>query len=156
MNSQAKNFGRKMVVTIYTDGSCIQKEKVGGWAYILYDAQERSVRVGYAGEENTTNNRMELSAVIKSLEMCARGVEIVVYTDSQWVKNGAEGTNKRKKNLDLWNTYDRVSKDKVVKFVWVKAHAGNKLNELVDKLAYSESIKKLERIPVSKKENKIL
>lgn len=121
-----------MSLSIYTDGSCLVKSGKGGWAYcILLD---EDLVCDSAPEINTTNNRMELTAVIEALnknpiEDCH------IFTDSKWVMNCAQGLWKRKKNLDLWEKYDTVSKSKNINWTWVRGHSGDYYNEIVDKLA---------------------
>ena len=122
---------------IYTDGSCLTNPGPGGWCgCILYPDEDREwIIVG--GEEETTNNRMELTAVIEALGFV--GKECIIYTDSQWTLKCSKGEWKRKVNLDLWKKFDEVSKDKIIEWNWVKAHNGDEYNELVDKLAREEA-----------------
>ena len=133
-------------VTIYTDGACKNNPGPGGWAAILIcDAKEKIV-TGF--EEHTTNNRMELLSVINALNSLKYRCNIVLYTDSQYVKNGistwlpnwrtknwrtASGT--AVKNQDLWEMLDLVAKKHDISWHWVKAHNGHPLNERVDFLA---------------------
>jgi len=83
---------------------------------------------------------MELQAVIEGLKF-SQNKEYTIYTDSQLTMNCARGTWKRKQNLDLWRQYDKVSLNKELKYVYVKAHNGDEYNELVDKLARNEARK---------------
>ena len=128
---------------IYTDGSCI--DTYGGWACkIFFDNSEIFVVSGNA--YNTTNNRMELTAVIEALQ-CVKD-ECEIRTDSMWVINCATGVWKRSKNLDLWEMFDKICDERgvVVKFQWVKAHvSGEENNNYVDILAKKEAkiIKKI-------------
>jgi ribonuclease HI/DNA polymerase-3 subunit epsilon len=102
----------------------------------LYPGEDREwIIVG--GEEETTNNRMELTAVIEALGFVDK--ECIIYTDSQWTLKCAKGEWKRKVNLDLWKKFDEVSEGKTIDWNWVKAHNGDEYNELVDKLAREEA-----------------
>lgn len=124
---------------IYTDGSCLRNpDGPGGWAFALVEDDE--VRCMAGGSHSSTNNRMEMTAVIKAL-MFVQNIEYTIYTDSKLVMNCAQKIWKRKANLDLWEEYDRVSAGKVLNWVWVKAHNGNEYNELVDNLARNEAKK---------------
>lgn len=123
-----------MKKTIYTDGSC--RDRKGGWAFvILFENYE----MHWSDKVNdTTNNRMELTAVIEALKTL-KNEECVIYSDSQWVINCAEGRWKRNKNLDLWKDFEEQRRrQKKVEFVWVKGHSTNEYNNLCDKLAYGE------------------
>jgi ribonuclease HI len=125
---------------IYTDGSCaVKTTKKGGWAFVTFeDSKEWCVK---GGERNTTNNRMELAAVIEALRF-THHTNLTIYSDSLLTINCASGLWKRKKNKDLWDEYDKQSKEKKINYLWVKAHNGDKYNEIVDKLAKSESLEK--------------
>src|SRR6056300_1299748 len=109
---------------IYTDGSCLGNPGTGGWAFIILENEDIEV-IGYNGEHNTTNNRMELEAVIQALTYLEKN-ECKLYTDSQWVLNCAIGKWKRKANLDLWERYNKISKNIKIEWEWVKAHNGDK------------------------------
>jgi ribonuclease HI len=80
---------------------------------------------------------MELLAVIEALK-CLNQTTCDIYSDSQWVINCAQKLWKRNKNLDLWKLYDEISKNFIIKYIWVKGHSGNIYNEQCDKLAYAE------------------
>lgn len=125
-------------ISIYTDGSCLKNPNgPGGWAYAVIENEE-IVKFSYGGCKNTTNNRMELLAVIKTLkDINSCSVLYSFYTDSQLVIKCATGEWKRKANLDLWEEYDLISKDKKIKYTWVRGHNGNKYNEFVDNLAHN-------------------
>lgn len=125
------------MIEIYTDGSCI-KQGPGGFAFvIIFDSGEEWY---YSeGENPTTNNRMELRAVIESLKFIEDSLECKIYTDSKLTINCAQRLWKRNANLDLWSEYDNVSKNIKVHFEWVKGHSGNKYNEIVDKMALNEA-----------------
>ena len=134
------------MITIYTDGSCLTNPGNGGWAAIIKD--EKEIRKISGSEKNTTNNRMELLAPINALKGMKPGVEIKIYTDSQYVKNGITEwintwlannwkTSKKEdvKNKDLWIDLYNLNKSLNIQWNWVKAHDGNPLNEEVDLLA---------------------
>jgi ribonuclease HI len=124
---------------IYTDGSCIPNPGPGGWAFVVLP-DDNSIEWHVSGGENhTTNNRMELFAVIESLEFCHNKKNFLIYTDSQYVIKCATGIYSRKKNKDLWDKYDIVSNQKNIEWEWVKGHSGDKYNEIVDKLAKQEA-----------------
>lgn len=131
-------------VTIYTDGSSRGNPGPGGYGVILMSGTHRKeLSQGY---KLTTNNRMELMAVIAGLEALKKqGLHIKIYSDSQYVVNAVEkgwlntwiATNFKggKKNQDLWLRYYHLSKTQFIKFVWVKGHADNPLNNRCDELA---------------------
>ena len=134
------------MITIYTDGSCLTNPGNGGWAAIIND--EKEIRKISGSEKNTTNNRMELLAPINALKDMKPGIEIKIYTDSQYVKNGITEwintwlannwkTSKKEdvKNKDLWIELYNLNKSLNVQWNWVKAHDGNPMNEEVDLLA---------------------
>jgi ribonuclease HI len=134
------------VIEIYTDGACRGNPGRGGWAaLLLLGEHEREIS---GAEALTTNNRMELTAVIRALEALKRPVQARVYTDSQYVRRGitewlvawkARGwrTADRKavKNQDLWQRLDELSARHQIEWHWVPAHAGVPGNERVDRLA---------------------
>ena len=130
------------MITIYTDGSCLTNPGNGGWAAIIYDGKE--IKKISGNEKNTTNNRMELLAPINALKDMKPGVEIKIFTDSQYVKNGITEwintwlvnnwkTSKKEdvKNKDLWIDLYNLNKSLNIQWNWVKAHDGNPLNEAV-------------------------
>lgn len=131
-------------VTIYTDGSSRGNPGPGGYGVVLMSGQARKeLSQGY---KTTTNNRMELLAVITGLKaLKKKGLEVVIYSDSQYVINSVQKgwlqnwirTNFAggKKNKDLWMEYHRTAADFQVKFVWVKGHAENAINNRCDVLA---------------------
>ena len=134
------------MIKIYTDGSCLENPGNGGWAAIIND--NGNINKISGSEKNTTNNRMELTAPIKALKDINSNKEIHVFTDSQYVKLGItewintwienDWKNSKKevvKNKDLWIELYNLNKSLNVKWNWVKAHAGNPLNEEVDLLA---------------------
>lgn len=129
------------MLIIYTDGSCLSNPGgAGGWAICIIE--ENGIEfILSGGEKSTTNNRMELKAIIEALSCVPNNGECVIYTDSQLCINCATGKWKRKANLDLWEEYNIVSQGKMISFEWVKGHSGNKYNEIVDKLAFDEAKK---------------
>ena len=124
---------------IYTDGSCIVNTGKGGWAFIAVFSDYTFEASG--GNEKTTNNIMEITAVIEALKEFEDSKEFTIYSDSQYVINCAKGIWKRKKNIELWKEYHILSKGKKIEWIWVRGHSGNKYNEIVDKLAREESTK---------------
>lgn len=128
------------MIEVYTDGSCLKNSGsgAGGWAFIMIiDDVSNQLEYHVSGNNpNTTNNRMELQAVIEALSFEeANSISYKIYTDSKLVLHCAKGDWKRKANLDLWEIYDIVSKGKEIEWIWVKAHNGNRYNEMVDELA---------------------
>ena len=139
-----------MKLKIYTDGACSGNPGKGGWAAIILDGNHQSNFSG--SEKNTTNNRMELTAPIMALKKIKKKSEITIYTDSKYVKDGItewikkwklnnwKSANKKPvKNKDLWIKLDNSCQKHKVNWKWVKAHAGNKFNNLVDELAVLET-----------------
>jgi ribonuclease HI len=134
------------MIKIYTDGSCLKNPGNGGWAAIICTKDEMKKISG--SEKDTTNNRMELLATINALKEVNSEDLIEIYTDSKYVKNGItdwihnwiknnwKTSNKEDvKNKDLWVQLHELSNNSKIKWNWVKAHAGNPLNEEVDLLA---------------------
>lgn len=126
---------------VYTDGSCAPTNPgPGGWAFIALNYKGSEWHVS-GGDDYSTNNKMELNAVIQSLSFLCDKKSFHIYTDSMYVINCASGKWKRRKNICLWKEYENVSKGKNIKFFWVKGHSGNKYNEQVDILAKNETKK---------------
>ena len=134
------------MIEIYTDGSCLTNPGNGGWAAIINE--DGKIKKISGNEKNTTNNRMELLAPINALKEMNASSEITIYTDSQYVKLGITEwinkwiinnwqTSKKEdvKNKDLWVELYNLDKSLNVKWNWVKAHAGNPMNEEVDLMA---------------------
>jgi len=127
------------MLKIYTDGSCISNPNgPGGWAFVVIEEDGYEY---YFSDKNacTTNNRMELTAILEAISSVKENQECIIFSDSQLTINCAIGKWKRNANLDLWEEYDKISKNKIINFEWVKAHNGNKYNEIVDELAYKEA-----------------
>ena len=134
------------VVRIYTDGACKGNPGPGGWGALLRSGtQEREL---YGGDPATTNNRMELTAVIRALEALKRPSSVEVYTDSEYVKKGITewlaawkrrgwktADRKPVKNTDLWRELDELAGRHEVRWHWVRGHAGHPENERADALA---------------------
>ncbi len=133
-------------VVIYTDGAAKGNPGVGGYGVVmLYGNYRKELSMGY---RLTTNNRMELLAVIIGLEMLLRPCEVTIYTDSQYVVNSVEkkwvftwekNDFKAKKNPDLWARFLKVYRTHVVKFIWIRGHSNIKENERCDQLAVQAS-----------------
>src|ERR1051325_7172446 len=133
-------------ITIYTDGACSGNPGPGGWGAILSFGDHEKGLMG--GEENTTNNRMELMAAISALEALKRPCSVDLYTDSKYVRDGISGWIKKwkqngwktadkkpVKNVDLWQRLDAALEHHRVQWHWVKGHAGHAENERADQLA---------------------
>ena len=134
------------MIEIYTDGSCLTNPGNGGWAAIIKN--DGNIKKISGNEKETTNNRMELLAPINALKEIDSNTQVIIFTDSQYVKLGiTEWINKwitnnwqtskkeNVKNKDLWIELYNLNKSLDVKWNWVKAHAGNPMNEEVDLLA---------------------
>lgn len=133
-------------VIIYTDGACSGNPGKGGWgAIMMYGGKAREI---YGGNEYTTNNQMELKAVIEALRLLNRPCEVELYTDSSYVKNGITkwihgwkrngwktASKKAVKNEELWRELDIEVKRHQIDWHWVKGHAGDEYNEIADELA---------------------
>ena len=140
-----------MKLKIYTGGACSGNPGKGGWAAIILDDNLNQSSIS-GSESSTTNNRMELMAPIMALKKVKKKSEITIFTDSKYVKDGItdwikkwklnnwKGSNKKPvKNKDLWIKLDDSCLKHNITWNWVKAHAGNKYNNLVDKLAVLET-----------------
>ena len=134
------------MVEIYTDGACKGNPGVGGWGAILrFGDREKEI---FGGTANTTNNRMEMTAVIEALRSLSRPCEAIVFTDSSyvqkgisewihgWKRNGWRTSDKKPvKNADLWQELDQLAAGHKVEWRWVRGHAGHPENERADQLA---------------------
>jgi len=142
-------------VTVWTDGACSGNPGPGGWAAILrFGEQEKEIS---GGEESTTNNRMELTAVIRALEALKEPCRVELFSDSRyvvdamaggwaekWRMNGwKRGKNQEAKNPELWERVLQLSELHKISWNWVKGHAQNKQNYRCDALAVAESKKYL-------------
>ena len=134
------------MIKIYTDGSCLNNPGNGGWAAIIN--QNGEVKEISGSVKDTTNNKMELMAPIMALKQIKKNDQIEIYTDSQyvrlgitewvhkWIKNNWQTSKKEPvKNKELWIQLYELTNQFEIKWIWVKAHAGNALNEEVDLLA---------------------
>jgi ribonuclease HI len=133
-------------VEIFSDGACRGNPGPGGWGVLLRaKGVEKEL---WGGEADTTNNRMELTAVIRALEALKRPSRVRLYTDSQYVQKGISewihswkrrgwltADRKAVKNVDLWQRLDELSKNHKIEWFWVKGHAGHPENERADRLA---------------------
>jgi ribonuclease HI len=133
-------------VVIYTDGACKGNPGPGGWgAWLRYGTHEREL---FGGAPETTNNRMELTAVISSLAALERPCDVALYTDSQYVRHGitewihnwkkrgwVTASKQPVKNADLWRALDEQAARHQVRWHWVKGHSGDEGNERADTLA---------------------
>ncbi len=143
----------KKHVEIYTDGACSGNPGPGGWGVVLrYGEREKELS---GGEAQTTNNRMELTAVIKALEALKESCQISLYTDSKyvsdafnqgwiygWMKKGwKKADNKPVLNVELWQRLYDLWKKHDITLIWVKGHADNPYNNRCDELAVEESRK---------------
>ena len=136
-----------MKYKIYTDGACSGNPGPGGWAAIIIE--NNKVKDMFSGsEKNTTNNQMELLATIKAIQKFKKKSEISIFTDStyvrdgitiwikQWEQNGWKTASKKPvKNKELWKKLKNLSSKHSIKWIWVKGHAQDKYNNLVDELA---------------------
>jgi len=134
------------VVEIYADGACKGNPGPGGWGVLLrMGGAEKEL---YGGEAATTNNRMELTAVIRALESLKRPCKVRLYTDSQYVQKGISSwihdwkrrawrtaDKKPVKNIDLWQRLDALAHEHEIEWHWVRGHAGHPENERADALA---------------------
>ena len=134
------------VIEAFTDGACRGNPGPGGWGVLLrFNDHEKRL---CGGEKETTNNRMELMAVIQALESLNRDCKVKVTSDSQYVLKGINewmenwkkrgwktAAKKPVKNVDLWQRLDKAQEDHNVEWVWVKGHSGHIENEIADELA---------------------
>ena len=134
------------MIRIYTDGSCLNNPGNGGWAAIINE-NEKILKIS-GSEKNTTNNKMELMAPIEALKKIKKNQKIEICTDSKYLKlgitewihkwtrnNWQTSKNENVKNKELWVELYELSKSFKISWIWVKAHAGNTLNEEVDLIA---------------------
>ena len=136
-----------MKYKIYTDGACAGNPGPGGWGAVIFDQDDKQKNIS-GSEKNTTNNRMELLAAIMSLKKIKSNSEVIIFTDStyvkngitewmkNWKKNGWKNSNKKSvKNKDLWLKLDKLCEANSVSWKWVKGHSTNEFNNLADELA---------------------
>lgn len=136
----------KKNVQIYTDGACRGNPGIGGWGATL--SYNGTVKEIYGGEQLTTNNRMEMTAVIEALSALTQSSNVTLYSDSKYVLQGINdwmpNWKKRNwktagkqavKNVDLWQKIDQLAQAHDIKWIWVKGHSGDPGNERADELA---------------------
>ena len=141
------------IINIWTDGACSGNPGPGGWGVLI--KYKKSTKKLSGSEDDTTNNRMEMTAVINALKYLETGLTINLYTDSKYVKDGTtkwihnwkknnwKNSNKKDvKNKDLWIELDLLSQNYNINWNWVKGHSGNIENDIADKLA-TEAIKNI-------------
>ncbi|WP_017402417.1 DNA polymerase III subunit epsilon [Acinetobacter sp. TG19627] len=128
-------------ITLYVDGACRGNPGLGGWgAYVITEQGEHKL---FGGEPDTTNNRMELTAAIEGVSFCPTDAHLIIWTDSNYVKQGItewiHGWKKKNwkdvKNPDLWQKLDAVCANREIEWNWIKGHAGHAGNEMADQLA---------------------
>ena len=142
----------KKNIIIYTDGACIGNPGLGGWGAIIIN-QDNEKKIS-GGSQLTTNNRMEMQAVVEALKFIKTASSITLYTDSKyiingisswiykWKKNNWTSSNKKPiKNIDLWIIIDSFTSKHTIEWKWIKGHSGDYYNEEVDKLARAEAEK---------------
>jgi ribonuclease HI len=133
-------------IIIYTDGACSGNPGKGGWGAVLLYKEHKKEISGF--NPQTTNNQMELQAVIEALKIVKKSSPIIIYTDSvyvkdgitkwifNWKKNGWRTANKKPvKNLEFWQELDLLVANHKIDWRWVKGHSGDKYNEIADQLA---------------------
>ena len=139
-------------ITLYVDGACKGNPGLGGWgAYIIRETGEEKL---CGGEAETTNNRMELTAAIEGIQHCPTDAKLIIWTDSNYVKQGItewiHGWKKKNwkdvKNPDLWKLLDATCQGREIEWNWIKGHAGHPGNEMADQLANLGAEKTLEQI----------
>jgi ribonuclease HI len=134
-------------VKIFTDGSCLGNPGAGGWCAILRYKNKEKILKG--AQKETTNNRMELIAVISALKALKEPCEIELFSDSiyvlkglsEWLNKWIEKDFKKVKNVDLWKEYIDISKQHKINVNWIKGHSGHTENEICDKIAKEEALK---------------
>jgi ribonuclease HI len=124
-------------IVIHTDGACKGNPGPGGWGTVIEQNGNQQRLSG--GEPQTTNNRMEMTAVIKGLEAVDPAATVLISSDSTYVINTMTKGWKRKVNHDLWEQLDRLVKGRDVSWRWVRGHSGDRGNELADSLATKEA-----------------
>ena len=135
------------MISVYTDGACSGNPGIGGWGVVILETNKEAILLN-GGENNTTNNRMELIAAINSISYFKDRQKLNIYTDSKYLKDGIEkwihnwklngwktSNKKPVKNKDLWLKLDKEIKRHKIKWNWVKGHANNEYNEKADFLA---------------------
>lgn len=146
-NLIANNIPQKLEFTAYTDGSChnLHPERPGGAAYIIFDSEGKEIKRASKGFMKTSNNRMEVLAILSVVNYLPPNSHVTIHSDSQYSINVLSRRWQALENLDQITKYWKICKDKHldVKFVWVKGHDGNKYNEECDQMARAEYAKKV-------------
>ena len=124
-------------IVIHTDGACKGNPGPGGWGTVIEQNGDQQKLSG--SEPQTTNNRMEMTAVIKGLEAVDPSAKVLISSDSTYVINTMTKGWKRKVNHDLWDQLDRLVKNRDISWRWVRGHNGDRGNELADALATKEA-----------------
>jgi len=124
-------------IIIHTDGACKGNPGPGGWGTVIEQNGNQQKLSG--SEPQTTNNRMEMTAVIKGLEAVDPSAKVLISSDSTYVINTMTKGWKRKVNHDLWDQLDRLVKNRDISWRWVRGHSGDRGNELADALATKEA-----------------
>ncbi len=151
-----------MQITIYTDGACDihADNQPGGWAAILVATDDNGKilkeSIFSGGAENTTNNRMELTAVIEGIKALSKPTSIKVVSDSKYVINTVSKNFKINKNKSLWNDFFKIAEQHTIEWQFVKGHAGHTYNERCDKLAVTEKNKLAKEKPQAQNQPKML
>ena len=135
-------------IEIFTDGSSLGNPGPGGWCAILRYKDKEKIISGR--EDFTTNNKMELKAVIEALRLLKEPCIVNLYSDStyvlkgisEWLENWKKREFKNVKNRELWKEFIEVSKPHIIKVNWIKGHSGHKENEICDKIAREEALNK--------------
>ena len=135
------------MITIYTDGACSGNPGIGGWGVVILESNKEDIFLN-GGNDNTTNNRMELTAAIEALKYFKNMQSITLITDSKYVKDGIQSwiqnwkkngwktaAKKPVKNKELWMKVDELNQFHNVSWSWVKGHSGNRENDIADMLA---------------------
>lgn len=144
-----------MDIDIFTDGSSLGNPGPGGYAAILRYGQKEKIVKG--GEAHTTNNRMEIRAVIEALQNIKnKATPIRISSDSTLLVSTMTKGWKKKENLDLWKELEKLVKGRMIEWIWVKGHAGHKENNRVDMLAVSEAKKMQKKANVKNVLSKLL
>jgi ribonuclease HI len=138
-------------VVMFTDGSCLDNGRngTGGYCALLQTPNKKHQKIIKGSESNTTNNRMEMTAIIEGLKAIKKPSRVTVYSDSnitvrainEWLEGWIRKNFRKVANVDLWKEYLEVSAKHQVKAIWVKSHSGIYENELVDDIARSEAMK---------------
>lgn len=159
------NKATQTTLQIYTDGACKNNPGKGGWAAVVCDDDGNNTEF-YGSEANTTNNRMEMLAVIRAVEFAPPHRQLTIYTDSQYVAKGIcewlpnwrrrnfiKSDGKPVKNADLWHQLDALCQNRQINWQWVRGHDGNSGNERADFLASTAATQQIHSHPTSNNNN---